>query len=68
MFNASVGAIKKLARDPRFIGTELPDFTAVLQTWGRQVQYHPNLHFIVPAGGLSPLYALSGVSVPNVFV
>jgi hypothetical protein len=53
MFNASVGAIKKLAKDPRFIGTELPGFTAVLHTWGRQVQYHPHLHFIVPAGGLS---------------
>jgi len=53
MFNASAGAIKKLAQDPRFIGTELPGFTAVLHTWGRQVQYHPHLHFIVPAGGLS---------------
>jgi len=53
MFNASAGAIKKLARDPRFIGAELPGFTAVLHTWGRQVQYHPHLHFIVPAGGLS---------------
>ncbi len=53
MFTASAGAIKKLAKDPRFIGTELPGFTAVLHTWGRQVQYHPHLHFIVPAGGLS---------------
>jgi hypothetical protein len=54
MFTASAGAIKKLAKDPRFIGTELPGFTAVLHTWGRQVQYHPHLHFIVTAGGLSP--------------
>jgi hypothetical protein len=53
MFTASAGAIKKLAKDPRFIGVDLPGFTAVLHTWGRQVQYHPHLHFIVPAGGLS---------------
>jgi hypothetical protein len=53
MFTSSADAIKKLAKDPRFIGTDLPGFTAVLHTWGRQVQYHPHLHFIVPAGGLS---------------
>ena len=53
MFDASAGAIKKLAKDPRFIGTDLAGFSGVLHTWGRQVQYHPHLHFIVPAGGLS---------------
>jgi hypothetical protein len=54
LFTAAAGAIKKLARDPRFIGTDLPGFTAVLHTWGRQMQYHPHVHVIVPAGGLSP--------------
>ena len=34
-------------------GADLPGFTAVLHTWGRQMQYHPHLHLIVPAGGLS---------------
>jgi hypothetical protein len=54
LFHASSEAIKKLALDPRFIGTDLPGFTSVLHTWGRQMQYHPHLHLIVPAGGLSP--------------
>jgi len=54
LFTAAAGAIRKLAKDPRFIGTDLPGFTAVLHTWGRQMQYHPHLHVIVPAGGLSP--------------
>lgn len=53
LFSAAAGAIKKLARDPRHIGTDLPGFTGVLHTWGRQLQYHPHVHFIVPAGGLS---------------
>lgn len=53
MFRAANGAIRKLARDPRFMGADLPGFTAVLHTWGRQMQYHPHLHLIVPAGGLS---------------
>ncbi len=53
LFNAAAGAIKKLARDPRYIGTDLPGFTGVLHTWGRQLQYHPHVHFIAVAGGLS---------------
>lgn len=53
MFKASSGAIKKLAKDSRHIGTDLPGFTGVLHTWGRQLQYHPHIHFIVPGGGLS---------------
>ncbi|RJQ69365.1 MAG: transposase [Desulfobacteraceae bacterium] len=53
LFKAASESIKKLAKDPRFIGTDLPGFTGVLHTWGRQVQYHPHLHFIVPAGGIS---------------
>lgn len=53
LFSAAAGAIKKLAKDPRYIGTDLPGFTGVLHTWGRQLQYHPHVHFIVPAGGLS---------------
>ncbi len=28
-------------------------FTAVLHTWGRALAYHPHLHVLVPAGGLS---------------
>ncbi len=53
LFKAASQSIKKLARDPRHIGADLPGFTGVLHTWGRQLQYHPHLHFIVPAGGLS---------------
>lgn len=53
MFEASSEALKRLANDPRFIGTDLPGFFGVLQTWGRQLQYHPHIHYIVPGGGLS---------------
>jgi len=28
--------------------------TAILHTWGQNLQYHPHLHFIVPAGALMP--------------
>lgn len=53
LFQASSMAIKRLAQDERFIGTNLPGFTGVLHTWGRQLQYHPHIHYIVPGGGLS---------------
>ena len=53
LFQASSLALKRLARDERFIGTDLPGFIGVLHTWGRQLQYHPHIHYIVPGGGLS---------------
>jgi hypothetical protein len=53
MFKASSTALKRLAQDERFIGTNLPGFTGILHTWGRQLQYHPHIHYIVPGGGLS---------------
>jgi hypothetical protein len=53
LFHASATALKRLAADKRFIGTDLPGFTGVLHTWGRQLQYHPHIHYIVPGGGLS---------------
>ena len=53
LFKASATALKRLAPEKRFIGTNLPGFTGVLHTWGRQLQYHPHIHYIVPGGGLS---------------
>ncbi len=48
MFAASSAAIAKLARDPRHIGADKPGFTGVLHTWGRQLQYHPHIHYLAP--------------------
>ena len=53
MFRASADTIKKLATDPKYIGGNLPGFLGVLHTWGRQLQYHPHIHYIVPGGALS---------------
>ena len=54
LFQASSQALKKLARDPRLLGSDLAGLTGVLHTWGRQLQYHPHIHFLVPAGAVSP--------------
>src|SRR5713101_7764263 len=53
LLQASATALKRLAKDERFIGTDLPGCTGVLHTWGRQLQYPPHIHSIVPGGGLS---------------
>jgi hypothetical protein len=53
LFQASATALKRLAHDERVIGTDLPGFPGVLHTWGRQLQYHPHSHSMVPGGGRS---------------
>ena len=53
LFTASSEALKRLARDEKFIGTDLPGCTGILHTWGRKLNYHPHIHYVVPGGGLS---------------
>ena len=53
LFEASSGAIKRLAADPKYVGTKSPGFSGVLHTWGRTLTYHPHVHYVAPGGGLS---------------
>jgi hypothetical protein len=53
LFAASADAIKTLARDAKHLGGDLPGFFGVLHTWGRQLTYHPHLHYVVPGGAVS---------------
>lgn len=53
LFSASSEALKKLVLDPRFMGGELPGFFGVLHTWGRTLEYHPHIHYIVVGGAIS---------------
>ncbi len=53
LFAASAEAMKMLAQDPRYIGGDMAGFFGVLHTWGRQLQYHPHIHYVVPGGALS---------------
>ena len=52
LFKAGSEALKTLAGNPRFIGADLPGFFGVLHTWGRTLNFHPHVHFVVPGGGL----------------
>jgi len=50
LFAASSSALKKLSADEKFIGGDCAGFFGVLHTWGRQLEYHPHIHYIVPGG------------------
>jgi hypothetical protein len=47
-FRASASALQHLAADPRFVGGQL-GLLGVLQTWTRDLRYHPHIHYLVPA-------------------
>jgi hypothetical protein len=46
-------ALQRLADDPRWVGGTL-GILAVLHTWARDLAYHPHVHLLVTAGGLTP--------------
>jgi len=52
LFRASAAALIQLARDPRFLGAQI-GLVGVLQTWTRDLRYHPHVHYLVPGGGLA---------------
>jgi hypothetical protein len=52
LFKASAMALKTCAANPKFLGAQT-GAVAVLHTWGQTLNYHPHIHMIVPAGGLS---------------
>ncbi|HSH82081.1 MAG TPA: transposase, partial [Herpetosiphonaceae bacterium] len=56
-FRSSAMALQQLAADPRFVGGQI-GMIGVLQTWTRDLRYHPHIHYLVPAGGFAPVAGL----------
>jgi len=52
LFDAASGALRNAGRNHNFLGAET-GAVAVLHTWGQTLSYHPHIHMLVPAGGLS---------------
>jgi len=53
LLRESAGALRDIARDHKDLGAQI-GLLAVLQTWTRDLRYHPHVHCVVPGGGLSP--------------
>lgn len=51
LFTASSEAMKELALNKKHLGAEV-GMTGVLHTNSRKLDYHPHVHYIVPAGGI----------------
>ena len=52
LFATSAQALQDLAGNPRRLGAQL-GMLGVLHTWSRTLIFHPHVHYLVPAGGLS---------------
>jgi hypothetical protein len=53
LFSCTQEALKKLAKDKRFVGSTQIGYLAALHTWGSMLQYHPHLHLVIPGGAVS---------------
>ncbi|PKM72079.1 MAG: IS91 family transposase [Firmicutes bacterium HGW-Firmicutes-16] len=54
MFRCVAETLQDLAKDKKYLGAAIAH-TAVLHTWGQNLCFHPHIHCIVPAGGLTAL-------------
>jgi hypothetical protein len=52
LFKASAQTIMQVASKPGFLGART-GCLSILHTWGQNLQYHPHIHMLVPAGGMS---------------
>jgi hypothetical protein len=52
LFQAAGNSILHLAGKVQYLGARI-GAVGILHTWGQTLSYHPHIHMIVPAGGLS---------------
>ncbi|GAF05986.1 IS91 family transposase [Saccharicrinis fermentans] len=52
LFRSASQALQNAGRNPSFLGADVGAL-CVLHTWGQTLMYHPHIHMLVPAGGLS---------------
>lgn len=52
IFKAAADSLQLIAADPKHLGARV-GFTAILHTWGQNLQFHPHLHCVVTGGGLA---------------
>jgi hypothetical protein len=53
LLKAAAETLSTIAADRKHLGADI-GITAVLHTWGQNLQHHPHAHCIVPGGGISP--------------
>ncbi len=51
LFTMAWSVLNSFGKDSKWIGGRI-GATAILHSWGQNLQYHPHIHFIIPAGAL----------------
>lgn len=54
MYKVFSETLTELCRDQKYLGAQI-GFISVLHTWSKDLRYHPHLHSVVMAGGLTKL-------------
>jgi hypothetical protein len=54
MYRAVAETLSELSRDEKCLGAQI-GFFSLLHTWGQDLHYHPHIHTVVLAGGLTRL-------------
>ena len=52
MYKAVAETLKELSMDPKHLGVQI-GFFSMLHTWSQDLYYHPHIHSVVMAGGLT---------------
>ncbi len=52
MYKSVAETLTELAQDEKYLGAQI-GFFSVLHTWGQNLHFHPHIHTVVLAGGLS---------------
>ena len=52
LYKAVAETLTELAQDDKYLGAQI-GFFSVLHTWGQNLHYHPHIHTVVLAGGLT---------------
>jgi hypothetical protein len=52
LFTAAAETLTTIAADPKHLGADI-GVTALLHSWGQNLDHHPHVHCIVPGGGIS---------------
>jgi hypothetical protein len=61
MYKAVSETLLELSQDTKYLGAQI-GFFALLHTWGQDLHYHPHIHTVVLAGGLTKLNQWSNSS------
>ncbi len=54
MYKSVSETLSELSWDPKYLGAQ-PGFFCMLHTWGEDLHYHPHIHVVIMAGGLTKL-------------